>query len=198
MAAAPARGQYIYMDVNGDALCTGAELLTSSTTTVDVYLDTNHDANGTLKTCEANSSQPLDIFGYDILFTTGRDGPYGGVVYTGWSNAMSGFALLNPFTVAGEDAGVGYTAPLGTILPPGRYKLGTLQVAVTGHPTLSFRGESTNPSIPSPVTGFGSTCEATWYANTITLGTDFSDNCGTGGALDVQATTWGKIKLVYR
>ena len=39
----PAHSQYIYMDVNGDGVGGFDECLSSSTTGVDVYLDTNHN-----------------------------------------------------------------------------------------------------------------------------------------------------------
>jgi len=50
---APAYSQYIYMDSNADGVNSSADVLSSSTTVVHVYLNTNHDRNGTLKTCIA-------------------------------------------------------------------------------------------------------------------------------------------------
>src|SRR3954471_5724474 len=88
---APAYSQYIFMDVNpgGDAANTSADVLTSTSTSVDVYLDTNHDRSGAVKTCATNASQPLDIFSYDIVVTqTGS----GSVTFNSWTNAASGFA----------------------------------------------------------------------------------------------------------
>jgi len=65
---APAYSQYIFMDVNGDGACTSADILTSSTTTVDVWLNTNHNKDGTTVTCDSNPTQPLDMFSYSLLF----------------------------------------------------------------------------------------------------------------------------------
>jgi len=104
---------------------------------------------------------------------------------------------LDALTVAGADAGVGYGAPLGGNLSPGLYKLGTFNVAVTGTPVLNFIGVSSNISIPSPVTGFGSSCDASDFANTVTLSIDFTDNCGSAPGTDTKSTTWGKIKQLY-
>jgi len=191
---APAYSQYIYMDVNASGTCTSADLLTSSVTSIDVWLDTNHDASGAVKTCSANASQPLDIFSYDIVV---HQAGSGSITFNSWTNSASGFSQLNALTVAGADAGVGYTSPIGGNLPAGLYKLGTFAVSVTGSPNLSFVGLSSNASIPSFGTGFGSQCEATTFANTIVLGTDFSDNCGTSTGTATESTTWGKIKQLY-
>ena len=107
---APAYSQYIFLDVNNDAACTSTDLLNSSVSTVDVWLDTNHNANGTLRTCTTNPSQPLDIFSYDLVV---HQAGSGSVTFNSWTNAATGFQPLTPLTVAGADAGVGYTAPLG-------------------------------------------------------------------------------------
>jgi len=192
---APAYSQYVYMDTNGDGVCTTADQLTSSSTTIDVWLNTNHDANGTIKTCSSNASQPLDIFSYDLVV---HQSGTGSITFNSYTNTASGFAQVNALTVAGADAGVGYGAPIGGNLSPGLYKLGTFNVSVTGTPSLNFVGESTNGSIPSPVTGFGSACDATVYGNTVTLSIDFVDNCGTASGTPAQSTTWGKIKQLYR
>jgi len=192
---APAHSQYIFMDVNGDAANTTADLLTSSITAVDVYLDTNHNKDGTLKTCIQNASQPLDIFSYDMVIHSQGTGSISVNTYT---NAASGFAVLNQLTVAGADAGVGYQAPIGGNLAPGRYKLGTFGVTVTGTPRLTFIGLSSNASIPSFGTGFGTSCDASDFANTEVLGTDFFDGDGTSAGTPSSATTWGKIKQLYK
>jgi len=191
---APAYSQYVYLDANGDGVCTTGDNLTSATTAIAVWLNTNHDANGTVKTCSSNASEALDIFSYDLVV---HQSGTGSITFNSYTNAASGFTQVNALTVAGADAGVGYGAPLGGNLAPGLYKLGTFNVAVTGTPVLNFVGESTNPSIPSPVTGFGSACDATTYANTVTLSIDFLDNCGSAPGTDTKSTTWGKIKQLY-
>jgi len=192
---APAYSQYVYLDTNGDGVCTTADQLTSASTTIAVWLNTNHDANGTTKTCSSNASQPLDIFSYDLVV---HQSGTGSITFNSYTNSASGFSQVNALTVAGADAGVGYGAPIGGNLAPGLYKLGTFNVSVTGTPNLNFVGESTNGSIPSPVTGFGSACDATTYGNTVTLSIDFVDNCGTASGTPAQSTTWGKIKQLYR
>lgn len=191
---APAYSQYVYLDANNDGVCTTGDNLTSATTAIAVWLNTNHDANGTTKTCFANAAQPLDIFSYDIVV---HQSGTGSVTFNSYTNAASGFTVVNNLTVAGSDAGVGYGAPLGGNLSPGLVKLGTFNVSVTGTPVLNFIGVSSNASIPSPVTGFGSSCDGTDFANTITLSIDFTDNCGSAPGTDTKSTTWGKIKQLY-
>jgi hypothetical protein len=195
LIAVPANAQYIYMDVNADGVCTTADQLSSSVTSFDIWLNTNHNANGTLTTCVTNPSQPLDIFSYDIVFHVAGSGS---VTFNSWTNTAAGFQLLNALTTAGADAGVGYTAPLGGNIAPGLLKLGTMSVTVTGTPMISFVGLSTEPTIPSFGTGYGSLCDASTYANTMVLGTDFFDSCASTITSDVESTTWGKIKMLYR
>jgi len=198
LGAGPARAQYIYMDTNGDGICTYQDYLVSTSTSVDIYLDTDHEANGTVVTCATNPSQPMDIFSYDLLLESSSD-RFGSLTVNGWTNAMTGFTVINPLTIAGRDIGVGYGAPVGTVLPPGLYKLGTLSVAVQGSIVGLFFLANPVSGIPSPVTGFGSSCDASDYGNTVSLGVDFVDNCGLYVATDdVKATTWGKIKMTYR
>jgi hypothetical protein len=195
---APAYSQYIYYDVNGDGVngCpAGNDILTSSTTSVDVWLDSNHGKDGVLDACSAGTGQPLDFFSYSIIFHTSGAGS---VTMNSWTNTAPGFTVITPLTLAGQDGGVDYTAPVGGNLI-GLVKLGTLGISVTGSPVLTFLDDnSSNPGISTPVTGFGSTCDGTTYLNTIALHVDFQDVCFTQSQTPVESTTWGKIKQLYR
>ena len=188
---APAYSQYVYMDVNGDGVNTSLDVLSSSTTQVHIYLNSNAGKSGpSTAFCGGN---PLDIGLFDVLFHAAGTGS---VAYGGFTlgSAMAGFAILNPFQVAGPDAGVGYVG--ANYLPPGLYELGQLQVTITGTPTLSFIAEST--TFQSPNTAFGSHCDGTDHPNYITLGLDFFDNDGTASPTPTESTTWGKIKQLYK
>jgi hypothetical protein len=189
---APAYSQYIWMDVNGDGVNTSTDALTSSVTTVHVWLDTDNVKGGGAPTAQCGGN-PLDIGLFDVLF---RSSGTGSVTYHGFTlgSGMTGFAPLNAFTVAGSDAGVGYVG--GNYLPPGTYELGQLSITVTGTPVLSFLPETT--SLPSPNTAFGSHCDGTDHPNYITLNVDFFDADGTASFTDTKETTWGKIKQLYR
>jgi len=193
---APAYSQYIFMDVNGDGVCTSTDLLSSSTTAVDIWLNTNHNKDGTTVTCDSNPTQPLDMFSYSLLF---RSQGTGSLTYNGWTNAPAGYTATTPFTVAGTDAGTDYNGPTGANLGPGLVKLGTLGVTVTGSPRLIFLQDNVgSPGLNTAVTGFGTSCDATTYPNTYSLGIDFFDNCGTSSNTPTEATTWGKIKQLYK
>ena len=188
---APAYSQYIYMDVNGDGVNTSLDALSSSSTVVHIYLNTNAGKSGpAVALC---GGQILDIGLFDVLFHAAGSGSvsYGGFTL---GAGMTGFAPLNAFTVAGPDAGVGYVG--AGYLAPGLYELGQLAVTVTGTPTLSFIAQST--AFPSPNTAFGSHCDATTNPNYVTLGIDFFDNDGTASPTPTATTTWGKIKQLYR
>lgn len=191
---APAYSQYIWMDVNGDGVNSSLDALSSSVTQVHVYLDTDNVKGGGPPTALCGGN-PLDIGLFDVLF---RSSGTGSVTYNGFTlgSGMTSFALLNPFTVQGTDAGVGYVG--ANYLPPGTYELGQLQVTITGTPIISFLPEATSPTMPSPNTAFGSHCDGDSHPNYITLGADFADGDGTASTTDTQETTWGKIKKLYR
>jgi hypothetical protein len=189
---APAYSQYIFFDVNGDTTCTSADALTSLTTSVDVWLDTNRNAAGTVTPC-SDGVNINDFFLYDILVHSEGSGS---LQYDGYTNKVPAFSMHDAFTVSGPDAGVGYNGP--NYLAPGLYKLGTFAVTITGTPVLSFLYSNVGTGIPSPATGFASHCTATVHPYYVTLGIDFTDNCGTASPTPTESTTWGKIKQLYR
>ena len=192
---APAYSQYIYMDVNGDQVCTAADVITDATTTVDVYLDTNHDSLGTLVTCPDSGSPPLDMFGYNVIVHAGGSGT---IIYNGWTNAMATWTVLEAFRTSGSDASVGYTAP-GASAAPGLYKLGSFDIIVIDTPTMSFLTDNSSfGGQGAPFTGFGGSCSGQGLLFVMDLGGDFFDACGTSDGTDVKSTTWGTIKNLYR
>ena len=53
----PAFAQYMYLDVNGDSLNTSADRLNADGPTVlTIYLNTNHDRDGSLQTCNSHAA----------------------------------------------------------------------------------------------------------------------------------------------
>ena len=193
---APAYSQYVFMDVDGDGVNTLFDVLTSSSTTVHVYFDTNHNKDGTTVTC-TDGVHPLDMAIYDFVVHASGSGA---VTYNGYTQSAvmnaAGFQQLNPFTVSGQNAGVGYTA--NNYANPGRYELGTISVTITGSPILTFVGTSTDPAIQSFGTGYGTHCDASVNTNEMTLGIDFFDADGTRSSTPTESTTWGKIKQLYK
>ena len=88
----PAFGQYIYIDANGDGVNTSADSLNAAGPTVlTIYLNTNHDKDSSLQTCNSHSAancgatgtaQPLNIEHLqlsDLPERGGRDGNVGDV-----------------------------------------------------------------------------------------------------------------------
>src|SRR5258706_15934872 len=102
---APAYSQYIWMDVNGDGVNTNTDALTSSVTTVHVWLDTDNVKGGGAPTAQCGGN-PLDIGLFDVLF---RSSGTGSVAYNGFTlgSRMTGFPPPHAFTGPGADAGVG-------------------------------------------------------------------------------------------
>ena len=74
-----ANAQYMYLDTNGDGVHTDADVVNpSGPTTIAVWLDTQHDKDGTLQSCNSHTHAPhnyegtppdpgLDIFSYDVF-----------------------------------------------------------------------------------------------------------------------------------
>ncbi len=85
--------------------------------------------------------------------------------------------LANGGDTAGNDRWVGYGS--GSVLPPDIYKLGSLAITVTGSPQLSIVA-STSASAQA-LTSFGSQCLGQLGTNTMRLGQDWFDVCGTSG-----------------
>lgn len=198
LTSAPAFAQYVYLDVNGDGVCNSSDVLTSSVTSVDVYVDTNHDSLGNPMTCP--SGEALSIFSYEfILHQVGS----GTVAYG---------AMTNDFTSATTNLGLGsnttdYHNGFGgtTIQPPGTYKVATLAITVTGLPQLQVVPATTLNG--TYLTAFGSECPGLDFDGTMKLGPnpafvtgpgDFQSACGTAAATPVRTTTWGAIKNLYK
>src|SRR4051812_33965336 len=79
LAPASARGQYLFLDTDGDGVHTDADVVSpSGTTHLDVWLDTCHDRDGSLQSCNSHTGDPhqwrgdppdpgLNIFSYDLF-----------------------------------------------------------------------------------------------------------------------------------
>ena len=204
-AMAPlANAQYLWLDTNGDGLNWSREsevgnnnaepdCLHEGVTSVDVYLATDLNPDGTPATCALGGA--FTINSYQVILRGSS-----GLIFNGWSDGM-GFSTPfitvgdGTFAVAGTDAWVGRA---GEAKPPGTYKLGTLSVTITGSPAL-FIAQSTTVSYDA-VTGFGSDCSGSYVPGMLLLGGDLpgSNAYGTCFRTPVLPVTWGKIKQRYR
>jgi hypothetical protein len=185
-AAQPASAQYMWIDVDGDGACTSADVLDNTTTSIDLWLATDLDINLQPVTCA--SGEQLTINSYTFILRS-----TGGVTFGAWTDLM-GFGTNLGTGLAGNDRWVGRGS--GNISPPGTYKLGSHAITVTGSPSISIIA-STSASAQA-LTSFGSACLGALGNNTMKLGLDWFDTCGTAGGTPVTDTTWGKIKNLYR
>lgn len=189
----PAYSQYIYLDSNGDTVCDVSDVLNPGPNTVDVYLQTDANADLTPAVCQNGTGQVLSIFSYELVLHSAGSGS---VSYGSWqhnSTDLPSYSQLRPVASGGGDFSVFYGKSFGPDAP-GLYRLGSIVVTATGSPTLSL---ATSTLLGSFSTSFGSECPGSLGLNTIYLGSDFTDVCGTSSTTPVNPTTWGKIKKLY-
>lgn len=185
---APASAQYMWLDVNGDGQCTEDDVLGPSTTSVDVWLDTDSNADGSPATCvTADGAMTINSYGFVL------NAPAGGVTYGAWTDNM-GFTQPFDNGTAGTEVWVAWASP--TPQPAGTYKLGTLNITVTGNNALLFLPISS--TVGTALTAFGSACSGFEFDNTLKYLSEWNDVCGTTAPTPVTETTWGKIKALYR
>ena len=205
-AASPAGAQYLFLDTNGDATnqcadpAAPADRLTPGVTAVDVYVVTDRTPDGSPVACrntEMGFVPPISVYSFEFVLRA--SGP-GDVRYDAWADAVGfpgGLIPLGDFTMTaqGTDVWVGrYTLnPLG----PGKYRLGTLYVRVTGFPRLDF-AIRTPMADPGAETYFGSNCLGVRVDNVHRLGEDFHDACGTAPADPSALAVWDRIQSLYR
>jgi len=206
----PAYGQYLFLDVNGDGHNAlnyaepgfgGGECLSPSITQVDVYFDTNHQPDGSAATCDQTAENALSMNSYEILLHA--DVHFCSVTFNSWTDNLGYTTGIiskgdTKFFALGTDVWVGLS---GSLLPPGRYKVGTLNVTVSGGlPTVWFLPRGGSGINANAGTSFGTQCEGNDFDNTYTLGLDFPswNAFGTCFPDAVQELTWGEIKQRYR
>lgn len=191
LAGHPASAQYMYLDSNGDGIHTSADQLpTSGIATVDVWLNTNHDRDGSVAVC--TTGDPLDMFSYEVCLraTNGR------VDFSGFVNHS---ALPTTFFAGGSTTEF-YTYTFGiSASPPGLYRLFSVSVVVTsGTPALDIVPDAPtleHVSANLPETAFGGHCGGVNFDNTLRLGQDWFDVDGlpTGAPSSEGAPALGPI-----
>ncbi len=169
--------QYLYLDSNSDGVHTAADVLHAvGPTVVDIWLDIGHNRDGSVATCKALASEPLNMFAYVVdLSATG-----GAVSYSAYTNRIQEMGPVgSPRPSDGTNFSTGpfFTAGIA-VLPPGKYLLGTFTVfAASGTPSIqAVPGGDFN--VFGDRTAFGSQCDGTDFPNTIALGTDWFDTDG--------------------
>ena len=163
-----ALSQYMYLDTDGDGLPTAADAISASgPTTLDVWLRTNSNRNGSEATCVTQDGD-LTINSYEfILRATG-----GTVSWSGFTNHQPDFTVNLGHGESPTDYHNGQGG--GAILPPGTYRLASVTMTVTlGTPSISI--ESSTPLSGVFLTSFGSRCSGNDFDNTMKLGLDWFD-----------------------
>ena len=135
LVAPAARAQYMYLDSNGNGVHdSGDQLAANGTaTTVDLWINTNHNRDGSVATCNVDPTQELSI--HDYYFNLQASG--GQVSYGGFVTHMGNIA----FPVVNPGDGIQYANGQGgnVQFPPGTYHLATLTITGTsGAPTISI------------------------------------------------------------
>jgi len=135
VAAPAARGQYMYLDANGNGVHdAGDQLAPNGTpTTVDVWIITNHNRDGSPAACDVGGSMPLGINSYVVNLQS----PTGGAVsYSGFINNLGNVAFgeFNP-----GDGRYKNGFGMQETLPPGTYRVASLTITgLAGHPRVDI------------------------------------------------------------
>jgi hypothetical protein len=187
--ARPASAQFIWLDSNGDGINNTDDALNQDVgvpTTVDVYLDTAHNADGSDTVCDTGDGD-LTFNSY-IFFLQVTNGT---ASWANFVNQQAGNGLGTSF--GGEETATTFVRGFGgsTIYPPGVYHLGTVDVTL-----LTNTGGARLDVVPitSGVTGgiptsFGTACSGNNFGNTYWMGTpedvanlaaDWTDEAGLG------------------
>lgn len=172
LAPAPSIAQYMYLDANGDGVNTSADVLNpTGPTTVDIWIDTNHDKSGATVTC-SDGSTPLTIFSYEFILQTS-----GGTVSWGaFTNDQPQWTTNLGLASSNTEYHNGFAGAVSPS-PPGLYELGSMTITIaSGSPAVLF---GTSSSLSSNyITEFGSACPGTQFDNTLQLGRDWFDTAG--------------------
>ena len=137
--AAPASAQYMFLDANGDGLYDAAtdKLNPNGTpTTVDVYLITDKNRDGSTAVCDADGTSPLNMNSYVInLLAAG-----GTVTYSSFINQMGPDFGINFLEINTGDGGYknGFANGSTSVLA-GKYKIATITITGnTGAPSINI------------------------------------------------------------
>ncbi len=177
-----------YMRILTDNPTDNTRLRATGTTILTISVDTNHDKNGTIQTCNSHqvaagcpfavgTAQPLDMFGYTIALKA-----VGGTVQFGTFTASdANYTNSSPQIQNDTEVEVNQFRPTGTFTPPGPATLGTIPVTpLTGTPAVNLKVGYSQPTDLNPAgfgTGFATECDGTQNFNYYIVG-DPNDPCG--------------------
>src|SRR5689334_21694832 len=134
-----------YMRITTDNPADNTKLRATGTTILTISLDTNHDKDASLQTCNSHTSancgatstaQSLDMFSYTIALKT-----VGGTVSWGaFSAADAAYTDTSPQIQSATEVEINKSRPTGTFSSPGLNTLGTIPVTIlTGSPRVDLQ-----------------------------------------------------------
>lgn len=197
--APKASAQYMYLDANGNGVHDAGDKMNGNATptTVDVYIDTNHNRDGSDATCDSGpEALTMNSYVVEMAVVNGR------ATFSGFVNQQP--TMTTSFLEVSSDStyknGFGQQSPIAA----GIYKLCTVTITgQSGAPRIDIVDlvEGT-----ADLTSFGGDCFGNDFDNTYKLvggsgiGTDWHDTDGLAPAVGTPVTgmTWGKIKELYR
>jgi len=164
---APATAQYMFLDANGDGVLTAADVVNpTGPTTVDVWLRTDTNRNGSPASCGSLDGD-LTINSYEFVLHTSN----GTLAWSGFVNRLQGMTLGAGEISDPTEYHNGYG--LGPTLPPGTYRLATLTIQVAaGTPSISIEPGTLSGTY---TTSFGSSCSGSDQDYSLKLGRDWLD-----------------------
>ena len=181
-ATTPAAAQYMYLDSNGDGINTSTDRMNKSTpTTIDVWLRTDHNRDGSLAGCDFQAGA-MDMYSYEfVLHAVG-----GTITWGSMSNLIPSFTTNLARDSRDTTGTVYYHNGFGgsAAQVPGTYKLATLTATVaTGSPRIDI--VTRHAIARSARTSFASDCVANQtYDHTNRFDTNWQDVDGLAAPLD--------------
>jgi len=167
---APAAAQYMYLDTNGDGAHTDGDVIApTGTTTVNVWLRTDSNRDGTPATC-SSATDSLGIFSYVFVLQA-----VGGTF--SWNTFENNPPNVTPFMPLSSPREYVSGYCLVPETGPGLRRLGTLTLSVaSGAPSLLIVATTTLTN--AQYTSFGTGCPMAADDHTATLGRDWFDTDG--------------------
>src|SRR5262249_33297524 len=167
--------QYVYLDANGDGVSSTADRMNANgvATTVAVWVNTNHNRNGSLATCVTADGDlgTWNSYAVDLGATNGT------VTFAAPTNNQAAFTIAST-PVLSNATEMTYGNATGTPQAGGLQKMFTVTITgVSGTPSIGFLPFGLLG--PDP-TSFGTPCSGNDFDNTYKLSTDFTDNDGLG------------------
>ena len=198
-----AQAQFVFTETNSDGVCGIDDYLELGLDTVWVWIDTNHNYDGSAVSCP--TGEPLTIADYELcLFVSSYAQYYRPLTIGRWINKVPEFAESMGVHVEMEGFAkvhVYYSSSGASIhLPAGKRLLGGLEVTMMQNACNSAM-VVTATEVGGIVyeTSFYSDCTGSGGDNRIRLGPDFIGSCSGGPICSaVESTTWGTIKSRYR